>query len=106
MTNAMEFLVRHGYVVLFVTVLAEQIGLPLPSVPFLVAAGALAGLHRLNLLEAIALAVMASLMTDSVWVYLGKRRGGTILQLMCKMSLEPDTCVSKTRSIYLHHGPR
>jgi membrane protein DedA with SNARE-associated domain len=106
MPSAMEFLVRHGYVVLFVTVLAEQIGLPVPSVPFLVAAGALAGLHRLNLPEAIALAVMASLMSDSVWFYVGKRRGDAILQLLCRRSLEPDTCVSKTRSIYLHHGPR
>jgi membrane protein DedA with SNARE-associated domain/rhodanese-related sulfurtransferase len=106
MPGAMEFLVRHGYVVLFVTVLAEQIGLPVPSVPFLVAAGALAGLHRLSLPEAIALAVMASLMSDSVWFYLGKNRGGAILQLLCRLSLEPDTCVSKTRSIYLRHGPR
>jgi membrane protein DedA with SNARE-associated domain len=55
MPKAMEFLSRHGYVVLCVTVLVKQIGLPVPSVPFLVAAGALAGLHRLSPPEAIAL---------------------------------------------------
>ncbi len=106
MPSAMEFLVRHGYVVLFLAVLAEQIGLPVPSVPFLVAAGALAGLHALNLPEAVALAVAATLMSDTVWFCLGKSRGGSILQLLCRLSLEPDSCVSKTRSIYLRYGPR
>jgi membrane protein DedA with SNARE-associated domain/rhodanese-related sulfurtransferase len=106
MPSAMEFLVRHGYVLLFVAVLTEQIGLPLPAAPFLIAAGALAGLHKLNLGEAMALAVVASLISDSVWFGLGKRRGGAILQLLCRISLEPDNCVSKTRSVYLRYGPR
>jgi membrane protein DedA with SNARE-associated domain/rhodanese-related sulfurtransferase len=106
MHSATEFLVRHGYFLLFVVVLTEQIGLPLPAAPFLIAAGALAGLHQLNLAEAIAVGILASLISDSVWFYLGKRRGGAILQLLCRISLEPDTCVSKTRSIYLRYGAR
>ncbi len=106
MPSAMEFLVKHGYAVLFVMVLAEQIGLPVPAAPFLIAAGALAGVHRLNLPEAIALAMGASLISDCVWFFLGKYRGGTILQFLCRISLEPDSCVSKARSTYLRYGPR
>ena len=43
MTGALEFLLRHGYSVLLAVVFAEQIGLPFPATPFLLAAGALAG---------------------------------------------------------------
>ncbi|MGB6545422.1 MAG: hypothetical protein WBE97_07330, partial [Candidatus Acidiferrales bacterium] len=59
MSALVEFLVRHGFLVLFVWVLAEQLGLPLPSAPLLLAAGALAGTHRMNLAMVIALPVAA-----------------------------------------------
>src|SRR3989449_245554 len=49
MDGVIDVLVRHGYLVVFGWVLAEQIGLPLPAVPFLLAAGALAGDGRLSL---------------------------------------------------------
>jgi len=75
MHSAMDFLLRHGYIVLFVAVALEQIGLPIPSGPVLLAAGALAGSHRLNLGPALALAVAASLICDSLWFALGRLRG-------------------------------
>jgi len=49
MNEAIDFLLTHGYSVLFSFVLAEQLGLPVPSTPVLLAAGALGGLGRLNL---------------------------------------------------------
>jgi membrane protein DedA with SNARE-associated domain/rhodanese-related sulfurtransferase len=105
MHSAMDFLLRHGYVVIFVAVFIEQIGLPIPSGPVLLAAGALAGFHRLNLAPALALAVAASLICDSLWFALGRRRGGSVLKFVCRVSIEPDTCVSKTHSVYLRYGP-
>jgi membrane protein DedA with SNARE-associated domain/rhodanese-related sulfurtransferase len=102
----MEFLLKHGYLVLFVVVLAEQIGLPVPATPFLLASGALAGLHRFNLGKALALAAIASLISDCIWFYMGKRRGSAILGLLCRISLELDSCVSKTRSVYSRFGPK
>lgn len=104
MNETIAFLVKHGYAVLFVVVLLEQIGLPLPSAPFLLAAGALAGLGRMNLLHALTLAVIASLIGDSLWFYLGKRRGSSILQFLCKIALEPDSCVRQTGSVYTRYG--
>jgi membrane protein DedA with SNARE-associated domain/rhodanese-related sulfurtransferase len=98
------YLVQYGYIVVFIGVFAEQIGLPLPSAPILMAAGALAGFRRLNVFEALALAVAASVMSDLLWFCLGKRRGVTILKFVCKVSLEPETCLSKTYSTYTRYG--
>jgi len=104
MNEAIDFLLTHGYSVLFSFVLAEQLGLPVPSTPVLLAAGALGGLGRLNLAIALPLAVLASLIGDSFWFYLGKTRGMSILRLLCKISLEPESCVRKTKSAYSNQG--
>src|ERR1035438_2986555 len=104
MHNAMDFLIKHGYIVIFVAVFLEQIGLPVPSGPVLLAAGALVGFHRLSLAPVLALAVAASLIYDSLWFSLGRRRGVSALKF-CRVSIEPETCVSKTHSDYLRYGP-
>ena len=64
MEDWVGFLIEHGAAVLFLVVLAEQIGLPLPAVPFLLAAGALAGAGQMNLPSAIGVAVLASVIGD------------------------------------------
>lgn len=82
MSEVIPFLVRHGYTVVFVGVLAEQLGLPLPAVPLLLAAGALAGAGQLNLAFAIGLAVAASLLSDTVWYQISSpRRPGLAVPL-------------------------
>ena len=104
MNGTVEFLLRHGYSLLFAFVLAEQLGLPIPSTPVLLAAGALAGLGRMSLGLAWSLAVAASLVGDSLWFGLGRWRGFSLLNLFCRISLEPDTCVQKTQTTYGKHG--
>jgi membrane protein DedA with SNARE-associated domain/rhodanese-related sulfurtransferase len=104
MNSSTEFLLQHGYSILFLTVLAEQIGLPFPSSPLLMAAGALAGLHFLNPLLVLATALAASLLSDSAWYVLGRRRGNSILGRVCQVSIEPETCVSRMHRVYYHYG--
>jgi len=104
--NVTDFLIKHGYTTLFVGVLAEQIGLPVPAAALLLAAGALVGLHRLNLATVLLLAIIASLASDSLWFFLGRRRGSTVLDHLCRLSLEPETCVSKTNLAYTRYGPK
>ena len=70
-------------------VLAGQAGLPLPSVPWLLAAGALAAVGELNLVAAIAVTVLACLISDSAWFYIGRRNGKRVLNWLGRMSLEP-----------------
>ena len=104
MNASADFLLQHGYLLLFLFVLAEQSGLPIPSTPMLLAAGALSGLGRMNLAFAWSLSIFASLIGDSIWFGLGRWRGFSILNLFCRISLEPDTCVQKTQTTYSKHG--
>ena len=96
MDTAIHFLVRHGYVMLFVWVLAEQVGLPLPAAPLLFAAGALGGSGRLHMGAAVGLAIIAAMLGDLMWYEIGRRRGARALQFLCRISLEPDSCVRTT----------
>jgi membrane protein DedA with SNARE-associated domain len=104
--NALEFLLRHGYIVLLIWVFAEQTGLPVPSIPLLLAAGALAGSGQLNLLVCMLLCVGAAVLADSTWYSLGRFKGMKILQLICKVSLEPDSCVRRAEGAFAKRGAR
>jgi len=95
-----EFLSRHGYLVLVSWVFAEQIGLPIPSIPILLAAGALAGAGRLSLPASLLYCVLAAMTADSIWFQLGRLRGIQVLRLLCRVSLEPDSCVRRTEDIF------
>lgn len=106
MDEVTQFLIRHGALVLFAVVLAEQAGLPIPALPVLLAAGALAGLGKLNLAMAILMAVTACLLGDLVWYYLGRYRGARVLNVLCRISLEPDSCVRRTENFFVRHGTR
>jgi membrane protein DedA with SNARE-associated domain len=102
--QAADFLIRHGYAVLFGWVLLEQMGLPIPAAPLLVASGALARTGKMNLMFAVALAFVAVILADLFWYSLGRYRGGRILKLLCRISLEPDSCVRRTENLFVRHG--
>ena len=104
--QAADFLIRHGYTVLFGWVLLEQLGLPIPAAPLLIAAGALARAGKMNLTFALTLAFFAVILADLFWYSLGRYRGGRILKLLCRISLEPDSCVRRTENLFIRHGVR
>ena len=106
MTEILDFVVRHSELVVFLYVFADQLGVPLPAVPALLAIGALAGVGKINFGVALALSVVASLLADTIWYTLGRTRGATVLRLLCKISLEPDTCVRRTEEVFLRYGVR
>ncbi len=106
MHNLIPFLIQYGYAVLFIWVLAETMGLPIPSVPLLITVGALAGLGRMKLLPCIGLGVCAALSSDIFWYNMGRRRGGQLLSVLCRISLEPDSCVRRTENIFSRYGAR
>jgi membrane protein DedA with SNARE-associated domain len=105
-SHSLQFLLRHPYSVLFGIVLSEQLGIPLPSVPVLLAAGAMAGSGDARLGTALAVAVAATLLADHAWFEAGRRRGAKVLNLLCRISLEPDSCVRRTENVFAAHGPR
>ena len=102
--QAADFLIRHGYALLFGWVLLEQMGLPIPAVPLLIAAGAATRAGKMNLTFAVALAFSAVILADLFWYSLGRYRGGRILKLLCRISLEPDSCVRRTENLFVRHG--
>jgi membrane protein DedA with SNARE-associated domain len=106
MDGAIDVLVRYGYAVVFGWVFAEQLGLPIPAVPVLLAAGAAAGTGRLSLALVLALAAVASLASDTIWYWIGRSRGGRVLGWLCRISLEPDSCVRRTQHTFSVHGAR
>ncbi|HVQ30281.1 MAG TPA: VTT domain-containing protein [Vicinamibacteria bacterium] len=106
MSGPVSFVLHHPYLVLFGVVLAEQLGLPVPATPFLLGAGALVGMNKLHPVSALACAVLASLLADLTWYEAGRRRGSSILKLLCRISLEPDSCVRRTEDVFAKQGAR
>lgn len=106
MTDPLRFLLRHPYGVVWLVVAAEQLGLPIPAGPVLLAAGALAGMDKFGLVPALLVAVSACLLSDLIWYEAGRRRGGSILGLLCRIALEPDSCVRRTEDTFARHGAR
>jgi membrane protein DedA with SNARE-associated domain len=106
MHSAVEFLLHHGYVVLLAWVFAEQVGLPIPSLPILLAAGALAGTHNLSFFVSLFIAIFAAVSADSLWYQLGRRKGIRILQFLCRITIEPDSCVRRTQGVFATQGAR
>ena len=106
MSDTLQSLVQYGYLLLFAFVLAEQIGLPVPAVPVLLGVGALAGSGRMSLTLAFGAALAASLPPDLFWYELGRRRGNHVLRHLCRISLEPDSCVRRTEDLFISRAAR
>jgi membrane protein DedA with SNARE-associated domain len=106
MHGTIDFLFHHGYSLLIAWVFAEQLGIPIPSIPILLAAGVLAGTGRLSLGTSLICVVFAAVTADLIWYQLGRRKGHRILNLLCKISLEPASCVRRTAGIYRKQGAR
>ncbi len=94
----------HAYLVLAVWVFAEQVGLPLPSAPLLIAAGTLTATHKLHLPAVLAAVLAGSLVSDTGWYFLGKRYGHRVVRALCRLSPSRDACVQRTEGYFGKHG--
>ena len=106
MTAIIDFVTRYGPPVLFGWVLLDQAGVPLPAVPLLLVMGALAGAGRLSLWLAVAAAVAGCLAADLLWYTFGRRRGAGMLGLLCRITLEPDSCVRRVEEMFVAYQLR
>ena len=105
MPIAIAFFVHYAYMILFLWVLVEQVGIPIPSIPVLLTAGTLSATHRVHHSIALLVVVGACMLADSIWYWLGRRYGNSVLRLLCRMSFEASTCVSKTEDYFTRRGP-
>ena len=104
MPIALDFFVHYAYGILFLWVLVEQLGVPVPSVPLLIAAGTLTATHRIHAVPAMASILLACGAADSLWYFAGRRYGGRVVRMVCRLSLEASACVRKTESYFGRHG--
>lgn len=105
MTELQTLLADHGVWIVAAAVFADQLGLPIPAPPTLVLAGALVGAGSLDATATLAAASLACLPSDLLWFEIGRRRGRGVLRLLCRISLEPDSCVRSTAESFARRGP-
>ncbi|MGH8079985.1 MAG: rhodanese-like domain-containing protein [Lysobacter sp.] len=108
MDTLLHLIQTYGLLVVFVSVFLDQGGLPVPAYPPIIVTAAVAVDHHPSLAPALLpilfAAALAALLADSLWFLGGRRIGATLLRLMCKLSLSPDSCVLTTRSLYARWG--
>src|SRR5882762_5049906 len=87
---------EYGLALVFANVLLEQLGLPIPAVPALIVAGAMAAEGELSPLAVFGVAFVACMIGDAVWFIAGRRYGRRVMAFLCRVSLSPDSCVRQT----------
>lgn len=96
MQELIDLVARYGLALVFLNVLAEQVGLPIPAVPTLIVAGAAAAAGKLSAAAVFGVAVVACYIGDGLWFAGGRLYGRRVLRLLCKVSLSPDSCVRQS----------
>ncbi|NMG77625.1 DedA family protein, partial [Aromatoleum diolicum] len=98
-----EAIQRDAVWVVFANVLLQQLGLPVPAVPTLLVAGSLAASSGQAGTMLVA-AVAASVIADWIWYLAGRAFGYRVLSGLCRLSLNPDSCVSQTEARFVRWG--
>lgn len=104
MHDLQGLLAQHGLLLLFLNVLLAQLGLPLPAMPMLIIAGAFAASGQLALAAIFGVTLAASLLGDLPWYFAGRRYGYRIMRTLCRVAIEPDSCVKQTETIFERWG--
>ena len=98
-----QALQRDAVAIVFLNVLLQQLGLPVPAVPTLLLAGSMAAAPG-QVGKMLAAAVFASVIADWVWYQAGKRYGYRVLAGLCRLSINPASCVNQTESRFIRWG--
>jgi len=106
MHESLAAFAKHGYLVLLVWIVAGQLGAPVPAIPILIGAGVLCAAGQLAFGNALLIGVLGCLLGDLAWYVLGRRRGSDVLRVLCKISLNPATCVRRSSELISRHGDR
>lgn len=104
MQQLIDLITKHGPLLVFLNVLLEQAGFPVPAVPMLLVAGALCANGLLEWHSLLILVMIASGMANFAWFLAGRRYGAQIMAVMCRISISPDSCVRRTENIFVKWG--
>ena len=92
---------QYGLALVFANVLMQQMGLPIPALPTLIVAGALAADGKISALALFAVAFIACAISDATWYTVGRLFGRRVMKLLCRISLSPESCLRQSE--YLFH---
>lgn len=104
MNSFTQLLLVHGYYFVFFYVLGVGIGLPVPADPLLLIMGALIGDHEYSFIPAFFAALLPAMLGDYIWYEIGRYKGSSVLRLICRLAIEPDTCVRSTQTTFTKRG--
>jgi membrane protein DedA with SNARE-associated domain/rhodanese-related sulfurtransferase len=105
MDAMLQLIATWGLLVVFASVLLDQGGIPVPAYPLVIVTTAVAVHHGESTFAIFLVATLAAVLADWAWFLGGRRFGNTLVRLMCKLSLSPDSCVMRTRGVYGRWGP-
>ena len=95
---------RYGLLLIFANVFLEQIGAPIPALPTLIVAGALVARGEMDIVPLLLASIAGSVHADLIWFLLGRSKGYRILEVVCRVSLSPDSCVRQTERLFERTG--
>ena len=104
MQEMTSLLAHYGLAFIFLNVFLVQAGAPVPAMPTLMVAGAYTVAGDMSLAAIVSVAVVASLLGDLIWYWIGRSYGLRVLQLLCRVSISPDSCVRSTEERFLRWG--
>ncbi len=104
MNDLLAAISHHGYLLVFLIVLAEALGLPAPGAVALIAVGAAAAAHLLSAPAVFAVALVGMLMGDLLLFVLGRYTGWALLSFICRLSLNPETCILRSAESFYKRG--
>lgn len=104
MNNLLQSISQHGYLLLFLVVFAEASGLPAPAALALIAAGAAAASHLISAPIALGMAIIAMLLGDTLLFVLGRYTGWALLAFLCRVSMNPETCILRSAESFYKRG--
>ena len=104
MQQLIQLVHQYGVLAVCLSALLEGSGLPFPSYPVLMIAGALmlGGSAAPLVLLAV---VVTGLTADIAWYFAGSLLGRRVLRFVCRMSFSPVTCVRRTEAGFARVGP-
>ena len=104
METLLRIIESYGLWVVFICVLLDQGGLPVPAYPPMIVTAALAVDSNESLWPILVVAILAAIVADLLWFAGGRRFGASLLKLMCRISLSPESCIGRTRRVYGRWG--
>jgi len=104
--DSLHLFEQYGLIILPALAIAEQVGIPLPAAPVLLAVGALAAHGRVNIALVLVILSLAAVATDLAWYEIGRRHGASVLERLYRYSSRPDECRRGAAAVFARHGAR